>query len=100
VAHDPEACETGVDIKARNAHHLVVVPEHRRTLVIRIRVEHSLTGSGDVLRPAVAGGLRHGAVEVDNRIAGKRGGCRVGHATAPARARIAPESRPPRARTR
>ena len=54
VAHDPETRETGVDVEARHAHHVVVVPEHRRTLVVRIRVERRLAGGGDVLRPAVA----------------------------------------------
>jgi hypothetical protein len=85
IAHDPEAREAGVDAEAGHAHHVVVVPEHCRPLVVRIRVERLLAGHGQVLGPAVARGIRHRAVEVDDGEARQCGRRRIGRAAASAR---------------
>ena len=85
VSHDPETRETRVDVEARHAHHVVVVPEHRGALLVRIHVEHRLARRGDVLRPAVARGGGHAAMEVDDRVPRQRRGGRVGRAAAAAR---------------
>jgi hypothetical protein len=84
VTDDPKTGEAGVDVEARHAHDVVVVPEHRRALVVWIAVKRRLAGSGEVLGPAVARGVRHPAVEVDDRVARERGRCRVRLAAAAA----------------
>jgi hypothetical protein len=85
IADDPQTCQTGVDVEARHAHHVVVVPEHRRTLVVRIRVEHRLAGGRDVFRPPIARGLGHAAVQVNDREARQTRRSWVGMAPASSR---------------
>ena len=85
VTHDPQAGETGVHAESGHAHDVVVVPEQRRALVVRVGVDGLLTGGVNVLRPAVARSGGDPTVEVHNRIAGERGRGRIRLASAQAR---------------
>ena len=85
VTHDPQTGESRVDAQARHAHDVVVVPEHRGALIVRIGMERPLTGGGDVLRPSVAGCGRDPTVEVDDREPAERGRSDIGAAVAAAR---------------
>src|SRR5439155_18426953 len=77
VAHDPETREAGVDLEAGHAHHVVVVPEHRRALTVRIQVERALPRGGEVFGPAIARRVRDRAMKVDDRESGERSRGRI-----------------------
>ena len=82
VANDPQAGQSRVHGKPRDAHHVVVVPEQRRALVHRIVADRVLARSRDVLRPAVVGRRRQAAVQVHHREARQRHRVRIGDAAA------------------
>ena len=53
VADDPEPGEPGIDVELGDAHDVIVVPEQRRALIVRVVEERRLAGSEEVLGPAV-----------------------------------------------
>jgi len=84
VPHDPQPCQSGVDLEPGHAHHVVVVPEQRRALVHRVLEERSLAGSAEVFGPAIGGRRGETSVEMDDGMAGERGRVRVGRTAAQA----------------
>ena len=64
---------------------MVVVPEHRCALIVRIQVERALSRGGEVFGPAIARRVRDRAMKVDDRESGERSRGRIDLAPAASR---------------
>ena len=66
VADEERPKQAGINVEPVDAHGVVVIPEHRRVLLIGIVVEHRLAGNDPVLRIPVAFRRCLGAVQVSH----------------------------------
>ena len=81
VADDPHAGQARIDVVLGDAHDVVVVPEQRGPLVVRVVEDGGLAGRHQVLSPAVIDRGGQSAVQVYDREAGQGGRHLVGRAS-------------------
>jgi hypothetical protein len=78
VAYDPPPREPGVYVVLGDAHDVIVVPEQRRALIVRVVEHRALARREQVLGPAVVRRGRQPAVKVHDCMTGERGRVLVG----------------------
>src|ERR1700683_145383 len=64
VSHDVHAHQSRENIKAVNTHRVIVIPQHRRVLLVRVVIQGRFPRNNPILGIAVAFGRRFSAVKV------------------------------------